>query len=196
MSDSPVPTSTIISVASEPTSSTISPLLVALGFISAIFRFIFSFNWLLLLTRAFHVFAFPFRLILFPLSLVANLLLVLFAPAIYIASYSLAGLRMVFAFFASLEFGAAAGVGIFAGIALAISSSLITSYLGMQDDDDDMAFEGPASRHSLLLDTSSHRDSSGTDIDWQWLDSPGHRRRPAAGLLSQTIHEEDDDSEY
>ncbi|KAF4992788.1 hypothetical protein FDECE_13618 [Fusarium decemcellulare] len=194
MSESAIPASTIVATTSEPPSSTVSPFLIVFGIVSAVFRFIFSFNWSLLFSRVFQVVAFPFRLILIPLSFITNILLTLFAPAIYIFSYALAGVRSVIAFFASLEFGAAAGVGIFAGIVLAISSSVITSYLGMQEDD--TVSSRPTSKQSLLLDTSSHRDSSSTEVDWQWLDSPSHRRRPATGLLSQTIHEEDDDSEY
>ncbi|KAF4978700.1 hypothetical protein FZEAL_4969 [Fusarium zealandicum] len=200
MSDSSSPTSTIVATASDTPSSTVSPFLVVFDIIVAIFGFLFSFNWSLLFSRLFHVVAFPFRLILFPLSFIVNILITLLAPAIYLVLYAWAGVRAVIDFFVALEplytfFGAAAGVGIFAGIALAMSSSLITSYLGMQDDD--AASERPTSKQSLSLDTGSQRDSSGTDIDWQWLDSPTHhRRRPARGLLSQTIHEEDDDSEY
>jgi hypothetical protein len=62
---------------------------------------------------------------------------------------------------------------------------------------DDLASRGSASKENLL-EPSSRRDSqsSGTELDWQWLDSSSQRRRPASGLLSQTILEEDDDSEY
>lgn len=82
-----------------------------------------------------------------------------------------------------------------AGVTIALFSSIITSYLGMQNND-----PGPkrsASKESLL-ETGSRRDSlsSDTDLGWQWLDSSSSRRRPTSGLLSQTIHEEDDDSEY
>lgn len=38
-------------------------------------------------------------------------------------------------------------------------------------------------------------EPSATDAEWQWLDSSSQGRRPLTGLLSQTIHEEDDDSE-
>jgi len=62
---------------------------------------------------------------------------------------------------------------------------------------DDYALKGSGSKENLL-ETSSRRDSlsSDTDLGWQWLDSSSSRRRPTSGLLSQTIHEEDDDSEY
>lgn len=79
------------------------------------------------------------------------------------------------------------------GVVLAISSSLLTSSLGMQDDDTN---KRPSSKQSLLQDSASRPSSSGTELDWQWLDSPSHRHLPTGGLLSQTIHEEVDDSEY
>jgi hypothetical protein len=62
---------------------------------------------------------------------------------------------------------------------------------------DDPVSGGPASKENLL-EPSSRRgsQSSGTELDWQWLDSSSQRRRPASGLLSQTILEEEDDSEY
>ncbi|KAM0558458.1 hypothetical protein ACHAPJ_004648 [Fusarium lateritium] len=195
MSDS-LPTSTIVAAtSSDQPSSTVSPFILAFDIIVAIFSFIFSFNWSLFFSRLFTIVTFPFRLIIIPLSFVANVLLTVFAPAIYLFSYGVAGVRAVWAFLASLEFGAAAGVGILAGVGLAIFSSLITSYLGMQGDES-------SSRRSAskdgFLESSSRRDSqsSGTELDWQWLDSSSQRRRPAGGLLSQTIHEEDDDSEY
>lgn len=92
------------------------------------------------------------------------------------------------------KFGAAAAVGIISGIIVGVSSSVITSYLGMQGKDQ-VAARPSEQRYSD--DFSERRySSSATDYDWQWLEAPSQRRRPAAGLLSQTIHEEDDDSEY
>ncbi|RKK36943.1 hypothetical protein BFJ63_vAg6716 [Fusarium oxysporum f. sp. narcissi] len=195
MSESSLPTSTIVAATSEQASPTVSPFILAFDIVVAVFSFLFSFNWSGFFSRLFTIISFPFRLILIPLSFVLNILLVVFAPAIYLFSYTLAGVRSVWAFLASLEFGAAAGVGILAGIGLAIFSSTITSYLGMQSDDID---SGGSTTKGSLLETSSRRDSqsSGTELDWQWLDSSSQRRRPAGGLLSQTIHEEDDDSEY
>ncbi|KAF9775915.1 hypothetical protein IL306_005912 [Fusarium sp. DS 682] len=200
MSESSLPTSTVVAATPEQASPTVSPFIIAFDIIVAIFSFLFSFNWSGFFSRLFLIISFPFRLILIPLSFIAKILLVVFAPAIYLFSYTLAGVRSVWAFLASLEplytfFGAAASVGILAGIGLAIFSSILTSYLGMQSDDMD---SGASSSKDSLLDTSSRRDSqsSGTELDWQWLDSSSQRRRPAGGLLSQTIHEEDDDSEY
>ncbi|CEI39541.1 unnamed protein product [Fusarium venenatum] len=196
MSDHALPTSTVVAAThAEQASPTISPFILAFDITVAVFTWIFSFDWPALFLRIFAIVSFPFRLILFPLSLVANVILTVFAPAIYLFSYMVAGARSVWAFLAGLEFGAAAGVGIMAGVAIALFSSIITSYLGMQNDD--LGPKRSASKESLL-ETSSRRDSlsSDTDLGWQWLDSSSSRRRPTSGLLSQTIHEEDDDSEY
>ncbi|KAF4455260.1 hypothetical protein F53441_2410 [Fusarium austroafricanum] len=201
MSESSLPASTVVAATSaDQASPTVSPFILAFDIIVAIFSFLFSFNWSGFFSRLFRIISFPFRLIILPLSLISNILLVVFAPAIYLFSYTIAGVRSVWAFLASLEplytfFGAAAGVGILAGVGLAIFSSIVTSYLGMQGEDFD---SGRPSSKDSLLESSSRRDSqsSGTELDWQWLDSSSQRRRPAGGLLSQTIHEEDDDSEY
>lgn len=84
-------------------------------------------------------------------------------------------------------------MGIIAGIVVGVSSSLVTFYLGMQGDDEII----PRRSKQKYLSDSGRRygDSSSTELEWQWLESPSQRRRPAGGLLSQTIHE-DDDSEY
>ncbi|KAF7546452.1 hypothetical protein G7Z17_g8444 [Cylindrodendrum hubeiense] len=191
--------SSAVTTTSHSSSSILSLVLDAFA---AVFSFIFSIHWSLRLYQLFSLVALPFRLILHPLRFIAGILLTLFAPAIYFVSFGLSGVRALASFLASLEplytfFGAAAGVGIFAGIVIAISSSLITSQLGIQDDEgDDASTERSSSKHSYLQDSQGRRDSSSTELEWQWLDSPSHRRRPAAGLLSQTIHEEDDDSEY
>jgi hypothetical protein len=36
-------------------------------------------------------------------------------------------------------------------------------------------------------------ESSSNEAEWQWLERSPARRRPAPSLLSQTIHEEEDD---
>ncbi|KAK7427901.1 hypothetical protein QQZ08_005513 [Neonectria magnoliae] len=185
------------------TSNSPSILSIILDALAGIFSFLRSIHWALRLSQLLSVVALPFRLVFYPLRFVASILLTLFAPAIYLVSYSIAGIQAMMSFFIGLEvidselqyFGAAAGVGIFSGIVIGISSTLVTTQLGMQDDDD-ASRERPGSKQSYVQDAKSLRDSSSTDLDWQWLDSPSHRRRPAAGLLSQTIHEEDDDSEY
>lgn len=97
-------------------------------------------------------------------------------------------------------------MGIIAGVVLGATSSVITSYLGMQDndedvderdrdyidyydDDDDDEESYEYGRDPYRLDVASyqkHLRSSDADA--------GLKRRVARGLLSQTIHEEDDSS--
>ena len=90
------------------------------------------------------------------------------------------------------QFGTAASVGIVAGIVLSMSSSLITTRLGMQDDEQEFPEKTyrPGSAYT-------HEESSSNEADWAWLSeaASSSRRRAASGLLSQTIHEEDDDSQ-
>ncbi len=107
------------------------------------------------------------------------------------------------------QLAAAAGVGILAGVILGISSSLITSYLGMSGPDDDEAYYNQRYEETFrkyqtrtigINGSGSGRESGGdssSDKEWQWTGtSPSSRRRGyPSGLLSQTIHEEDDDSD-
>ena len=37
--------------------------------------------------------------------------------------------------------------------------------------------------------------SSSNEAEWQWLETSPSRRKHASGLLSQTIHEEEDDTD-
>ncbi|UKZ70093.1 uncharacterized protein TrAtP1_011093 [Trichoderma atroviride] len=80
-----------------------------------------------------RIFAFPFRLAYVPIHYLLSALRVVFAPAIYLFSYITGWCRGVIDFVISLQLGTAAAVGIFAGFTLATSSTVITSYLGMQD---------------------------------------------------------------
>ncbi|KAI5461137.1 hypothetical protein BGZ63DRAFT_424057 [Mariannaea sp. PMI_226] len=160
--------------------------------LASVFHFLGSIHWSLRISQLFTILYFPIRVVLYPLRLISGLLLIIFAPAIYVFSFLYSIFQSFVAFLSSLEFGAAAGVGIFAGIIIAFSSSKIASSLGMYDDDAPLT--RPSSRHSSLRD--SKQDSSSTDMDWQWLDSPSRRRKPAVGLLSHTIHEEDEEMDH
>ncbi|KAK1243546.1 hypothetical protein MKX08_001684 [Trichoderma sp. CBMAI-0020] len=150
-----------------------------------------------------RIFAFPFRLAYVPIHYLLSVLRVVFAPAIYLLSYITGWCRGVIDFVVSLQLGTAAAVGIFAGFTLATSSTVITSYLGMQDGVNGSS-EGTHSRASqtkrslppFSSDPLIKDDSSSNDGEWYWPDpNPSSRRRPATGLLSQTILEEEDDSE-
>ena len=97
------------------------------------------------------------------------------------------------------QFGSAAFLGLVAGGILLLTSSVLTSATGMQDDEreDDR-------RESIAYDVSTGTTTpvkrlddiySSQESDWQWLDkTPDARRRRTTGLLGQTILEEDDDS--
>ncbi|KAL7925298.1 hypothetical protein ACQKWADRAFT_283589 [Trichoderma austrokoningii] len=153
-----------------------------------------------------RIFVFPLRIAFIPISYLLGVLRVVFAPAIYLFSYITGWCRAVVDFVVSLQplytfLGTAAAVGIFAGFTLATSSTVITSYLGMQDS---VSVSGTRSRASqtkkslppFSSDALIKDDSSSNDGEWYWPDpNLPSRRRPATGLLSQTILEEEDDSE-
>ncbi|EGR44968.1 uncharacterized protein TRIREDRAFT_111632 [Trichoderma reesei QM6a] len=115
----------------------------------------------------------------------------------------------------TLNLATAALVGAFAGLTLATSSTVITSYLGMQGDtsrngngkssSSSRSSSGrsrtpsqgkdPLSSYYSSPNTLVKDDSSSNEGEWYWPDPSPSRRRPATGLLSQTILEEEDDSD-
>lgn len=97
------------------------------------------------------------------------------------------------------QFGVAAFIGILTGLILALSSTILTSNLNLQDPHPSRK-QLPSSnrrhnKYKYLQDSSDHESSSPETADWRWVDTSPVRRRPARGLLSQTIHEEDDSSD-
>ncbi|KAK0392251.1 hypothetical protein NLU13_1747 [Sarocladium strictum] len=172
-----------------------------------IFNTVRSVNWTLYLSWVFHVVvSLPLRLVAVPLRFLAGVLFVVFSPALYVIAYIWGWVSAVLAFMASLEplytfFGVAATVGIITGLTLALSSSIITASFNMQDS----SSLCKSRRRNAYLDDgsiSSNGDededeetpsSSSNEKEWQWLDPAPLRRRPAGGLLSQIILEEDDD---
>ncbi|KAL6798746.1 hypothetical protein J3E68DRAFT_400721 [Trichoderma sp. SZMC 28012] len=152
-----------------------------------------------------RILIFPLRLISVPLSYLLSALRIVFAPAIYLVAYITGWCRGVFDFILALQplytfLATAAAVGIFAGFTLATSSTVITSYLGMQDSGS--TAQGPRSRTSQgkkplssLSTPTLKDDSSSNEGEWYWPDPSPSRRRVATGLLSQTILEEEDDSD-
>ncbi|UNI19092.1 hypothetical protein JDV02_005308 [Purpureocillium takamizusanense] len=163
-------------------------------------RSLWAVPWRWALSQLVHVVALPLRLVVWlPLSYVARFLLVLFAPALYAVSYASSCVRAAIAFVVSLEplytfFGAAAGLGIVTGIVLAVTSSIITSHLGMHDEELD-AHEASLDKPEKFKPGRRDITAAVPETDWYWTESsPSGRRRPS-GLLSQTIHEEDDDSD-
>ncbi|OAA77376.1 hypothetical protein LEL_04199 [Akanthomyces lecanii RCEF 1005] len=180
----------------------------ALATVVYVARALWSVPWRRYLVRVGRLVALPLSLVTVPLSYVAEALLVIFAPLIHLAAFAFASAQSALALLASLKIAAAAGIGIVAGIVLGATSSVITSYLGMQDSDedfyererdyldyyDDEEDEEDEERYRYGrdpygLDAASYQKHlRGSDSD------TGPKRRVARGLLSQTIHEEDDSS--
>ncbi|KAH7318716.1 hypothetical protein B0I35DRAFT_250269 [Stachybotrys elegans] len=178
--------------ATEPTA-----LAIFLDTVKVIFRAVASVHWLWYLKLTSRILAWPFRILLLPLSLVFRVLLFVFSPIIALFNISLAFFYSLFHFLVSLEplytfFGIAASIGIAAGLVLAISSNLVTLYLGMHDDPrQDLRV---LKEKGVLQDYPALRDdTSSNETEWQWLEPTPSRRRAAPGLMSQTIHEEEDD---
>ncbi|CEJ81273.1 hypothetical protein VHEMI01411 [[Torrubiella] hemipterigena] len=179
------------------------------------FRAIISFLRSIPYMRIARAASVPLQLAAIPLGYLLEVLLVIFAPAIFIVKALLGMTHWIYSFLAGLKplysfLSAAAGVGILAGIILGIASVVITSYLGMQDGQgpikEEDAFEksyAAALRRNSTA-SSSFTGESSSDAEWQqWAEATATaalaspRRRLPPGLLSQTIHEEDDDdSEY
>ncbi|KND93747.1 hypothetical protein TOPH_01738 [Tolypocladium ophioglossoides CBS 100239] len=175
-----------------------SSLSAILDAVAVVARAVWGINWSWYLSWLVHIVALPLRLLWILLSFIASFLLVLLAPALYVVSYFLSWMNAIVAFVVGLEplytfFGAAAGVGIVAGIALGVTSSLITSYLGMQGDPQEDERQS-AKMEKYDLGTSKASPAI-IETDWYLADSSPTRQRRPSGLLSQTIHEEDDDSD-
>ncbi|TFB05446.1 hypothetical protein CCMA1212_002469 [Trichoderma ghanense] len=149
----------------------------------------------------------PLRLLIgIPLSYLARVLRIVFFPVLYLAAYVAGWCRGIVDFITALQLATAALVGAFTGLTLATSSTVITSYLGMQGD---ASSNGSRSAHSRTPphdkdplssyysspNTLVKDDSSSNEGEWYWPDPSPSRRRPATGLLSQTILEEEDDSD-
>ncbi|KAK4069749.1 uncharacterized protein Triagg1_6879 [Trichoderma aggressivum f. europaeum] len=147
-----------------------------------------------------RILIFPLRLASIPVSYLLSALRIVFAPAIYLVAYMASWCRAVLDFILALQLATAAAVGVFAGFTLATSSTVITSYLGMQDSGS--TAQGPRSRASQgkkplssLSTPTLKDDSSSNEGEWYWPDPSPSRRHVATGLLSQTILEEEDDSD-
>ncbi|KAJ6783931.1 hypothetical protein PWT90_02114 [Aphanocladium album] len=179
----------------------------ALDTVLYVVRSVWSVQWGWYLSRVVRLAALPLSLVTVPLSYVAEVLLVVFAPLLYLVSFLVSSARGIASLLVSLKLSAAAGIGIVAGLILGVTSSVITSYLGMQDseedfyererdyidrhhdDEDDDEREYDYDADAYRLDAPSYQKHlRGSDSD------TGPKRRVARGLLSQTIHEEDDSS--
>jgi len=90
----------------------------------------------------------------------------------------------------TLKFASAAFVGIVAGVILALTSSVVTSVFGMTESDEELS--RPSTADSLRL--VKREESSSYETDWNLLSPTKRKKGKGQGLLSQVIHEEDDDS--
>ena len=89
----------------EPTVTLGSVLSVVFGSIAVVVRAIFNIQWSWYFSWLVHILALPWKIVLIPLSFIARVLLVVFAPALYIVAYVFSWVRAVFAFLALLEVG-------------------------------------------------------------------------------------------
>ncbi|CRK17553.1 hypothetical protein BN1723_017552 [Verticillium longisporum] len=124
--------------------------------------------------------AFPLKIIWLLLSKVIALALFLLSPVTLVLSYAWSWVQAITGLFVSLEplyvfVGCGALIGLVAGLFMALASGIITSALGMRDD------------------TRSRRSDYDDELtDWHLLEEmPPKRRRRTAGLVAQTIHEEE-----
>ncbi|EGX92494.1 hypothetical protein CCM_03867 [Cordyceps militaris CM01] len=181
-----------------------------LDIVLSVARSLWSVQWGRHLAGVARLIALPLSLITVPLSWVASAILVVSAPLLYLLGLLAASAQSTYSLLASLKplysfLSAAAGIGIVAGVVLGATSSVITSHLGMQDRDEgrydrdrdrdsiDYYDEGDDDERDYLYDSDnyhlsppSYQKPSDRDV--------GPKRRVAHGLLSQTIHEEDDSS--
>ena len=96
-----------------------------------------------------------------------------------------------------MQFASAAFIGIAAGTVLYVISTLLSSILGLYDEEEPTSeLSRPPTADSQSSQLLKKDESSSYESDWQMLaQSPNMRKKRSPGLLSQTIHEEDDDSE-
>ncbi|KAM4056050.1 hypothetical protein HRG_002974 [Hirsutella rhossiliensis] len=161
-------------------------------------RALWRLPWAASLARLARLAALPLGLLAWPLSCLAAVLRILFAPALHVAAYLLSWGRAVVALIASLEplytfFSVAAAIGIVSGVILGLSSSIITTYLGMYDDPE--TDDRPSDKLTGYDKRLPAPGPASWEADWHWTESSTSRFRQPSGLLSQTIHEEEDDSD-
>ncbi|KJZ75590.1 hypothetical protein HIM_05053 [Hirsutella minnesotensis 3608] len=195
-------------------STTLSAVIHAVAVVAKAF---WRVPWVRIVVRVARLIAWPWRLVSFPLSYLAGFFSFLFAPVLHVFAYLLSWLSAVVDLIAGLEmlidalpaalhfckthipsgcfpsnpdqFSVAAVVGIASGIFVALCSSVITTSLGMYDDP---FADQASSQKRASYDKGLPPTSPAWEADWYWTESSTSRLRQPSGLLSQTIHEEDD----
>jgi len=169
--------------------------------------------WLSVVGSIFYYTFLPFITIF---NAVYGILLVVFAPVIYLGSYTLHGLLLPLQFLGKFEtlyiyFGVAALIGVLTGSVLHFSSAMLISVLDLKVK--------PKETGRTAASVRAAREQKKLKEAWQtaaplrsnqarpmlddglkkeyteFLDKDRGKRREGQGLLSQTILEEDDDSE-
>ncbi|CRK35679.1 hypothetical protein BN1708_001311 [Verticillium longisporum] len=140
--------------------------------------------------------AFPLKIIWLLLSKVIALALFLLSPVTLVLSYAWSWVQAITGLFVSLEplyvfVGCGALIGLVAGLFMALASGIITSALGMRDDTRSRRSDYDDELVRPVTPAKTEYSSSG-ETDWHLLEEmPPKRRRRTAGLVAQTIHEEE-----
>ncbi|KAF4120214.1 hypothetical protein GMORB2_3341 [Geosmithia morbida] len=192
---------------------------VAVEYVGAVAAAVASVHWSWWFSHIAALVYWPVSVIMAPLSFIGRVVLAILSPGIYVASFFVFAGKGVVGFLISLEFGVAALVGSLTGLTVALTSTLLTSQLGLQDSPNDKFYHLSQRKKGLYApynnkaryrdmsaptsssdDTLQRRDGWGKLRQQQQQQQQRHRRRfdgmgarvTSAGLLSQTIHEEDD----
>ncbi|KAM0625639.1 hypothetical protein D7B24_001610 [Verticillium nonalfalfae] len=131
--------------------------------------------------------AFPLKIIWSLLSKVIAVALFLLSPVTLVLSYAWSWVQAI----AGLFVGCGALVGLVAGLFMVLASGVITSALGMRDDTRARRSDYYDELVRPVTPAKTEYSSSG-ETDWHLLEElPPKRRRRTAGLVAQTIHEEE-----
>ncbi|EEY13951.1 predicted protein [Verticillium alfalfae VaMs.102] len=123
--------------------------------------------------------AFPLKIVWSLLSKVTAVALFLLSPVTLVFSYAWSWV------------GCGALVGLVAGLFMVLASGVITSALGMRDDTRARRSDYYDELVRPVTPAKTEYSSSG-ETDWHLLEElPPKRRRRTAGLVAQTIHEEE-----
>ncbi|KUJ20208.1 uncharacterized protein LY89DRAFT_682982 [Mollisia scopiformis] len=144
-----------------------------------------------------------------PITTILSWLLVPLAPFLYLGQYIIAGCLLPLTLLSKLEtvyiyLGVAAVIGLFTGTVLYLSSSMLESLFNLTPSPDDngrTAASVRATREKEKLEqvwqSSIIKEEDGISMEKyaEWVERNTTQRSDDHGLLSQTILEEDDDSE-
>lgn len=157
-----------------------------------------------------------FYYLFLPVTTFLSWLLVGLAPFLHLGTYALYGFLLPIRFLSKFEtlyiyFGVAALIGLLTGFILHVSSNMLVSLFNLRlpsEDSGRTAASVRAAREQQKLEEAWQTSSLAqiNQSNWksdetinrdylEWIDKERGNRRDGQGLLSQTILEEDDDSE-